>query len=120
MRTGVLLINLGTPDEPTPAAVGRFLREFLMVELVLDVPYPLRWFLVNLVIVPRRRKQSARLYQKIHTEGGPPLLVHTRNLRDKVAEKLSAPTHQYVVEIGMRYGKPSIASALAKLLAANV
>ena len=119
-RTGVLLINLGTPDEPTPEAVGRFLREFLMDEFVLDVPALLRWFLVNVVIVPRRKNQSARLYQKIHTEQGSPLLVHTLDLAEKVAAKLSAKNDDYVVEVGMRYGNPSIASALAKLLAANV
>jgi len=119
-RTGVLLINLGTPDEPTPEAVGRFLREFLMDEFVLDVPALLRWFLVKVVIVPRRKNQSARLYQKIHTEQGPPLLVHTRNLAEKVTAKLSARGDEYVVEVGMRYGNPSISSALAKLFAANL
>jgi len=119
-RTGVLLINLGTPDEPTPEAVGRFLREFLMDEFVLDVPTPLRWFLVNVVIVPRRKMHSAHLYQKIHTEQGSPLLVHTRDLAEKVAASLTAKNDGYVVEIGMRYGHPSIASALAKLFAARV
>ena len=119
-RTGVLLINLGTPDEPTPEAVGRFLREFLMDEFVLDVPTPLRWFLVNVIIVPRRKTQSARLYQKIHTKQESPLLLHTRNLAERVAAKLSAKNDEYVVQVGMRYGNPSIGSALAKLFAANL
>jgi ferrochelatase len=119
-RTGVLLINLGTPDEPTPKAVGRFLREFLMDGFVLDVPAPFRWFLVNLLIVPRRRKRSAGLYQKIYSEQGSPLLFHTRNLATEVTAHLSSKDHQYVVEFGMRYGSPSIASSLAKLRAANV
>ena len=70
-RTGVLLINLGTPDDPSPEAVGRFLREFLMDGFVLDIPAPLRWPLVNVAIVPRRRKHSAQLYQKIHSDDGP-------------------------------------------------
>ena len=53
-RTGVLLINLGTPDAPTPEAVGRYLREFLMDGYVIDLPKPLRWFLVHVMIVPQR------------------------------------------------------------------
>jgi protoporphyrin/coproporphyrin ferrochelatase len=62
---GVLLINLGTPDAPTPEAVGPYLREFLMDPFVIDMPKPLRWFLVNIMIVPRRKVQSARAYQKV-------------------------------------------------------
>jgi len=120
MRIGVLLINLGTPDEPTPDAVGRFLREFLMDEFVLDIPAPLRWFLVNVVIVPRRQKQSARLYQKIHTEHGSPLLIHSRELAETVAARLSGRPDEFMVQLGMRYGNPSIGSALAKLFAENV
>lgn len=119
-RTGVLLINLGTPDEPTPKAVGRFLREFLMDRFVLDMPAPMRWFLVNIMIVPRRRKRSARLYQKIQSEQGSPLLFHTRNLASKVASQLSLRDHHYVVEFGMRYGSPSIADSLERLQAAEV
>jgi len=64
-RTGVLLINLGTPDAPTPEAVGRYLREFLMDGYVIDLPKPLRWFLVHVMIVPRRKEQSAKAYQKV-------------------------------------------------------
>src|SRR6266567_1720022 len=120
MRIGVLLINLGTPDEPTPEAVGRFLREFLMDEFVLDIPAPLRWFLVNVVIVPRRQKQSARLYQKIHTEHGSPLLIHSLELAERVAARLSGRPDEFMVQLGMRYGNPSIGSALAKLFAENV
>src|SRR5438876_11684703 len=64
-RTGVLLINLGTPDAPTPEAVGRYLREFLMDGYVIDLPKPLRWFFVHVMIVPRRKEQSAKAYQKV-------------------------------------------------------
>jgi protoporphyrin/coproporphyrin ferrochelatase len=115
-RTGVLLINLGTPDAPTPEAVGRYLREFLMDGFVIDVPFPLRWFLVNVVIVPRRKHQSALLYQKIHSDKGSPLLVNTRKLALEVERVLANGTDGYVVEFAMRYGNPSIASALAKLV----
>jgi len=116
--TGILLINLGTPDAPTPEAVGRYLREFLMDPFVIDSPNPLRWFLVNVLIVPKRKYQSAAAYQKVQMPGGSPLLVHTRALREKVAAELER--ENYVVEYAMRYGNPSIASALAKLNAQNV
>ena len=115
-QTGVLLINLGTPDEPSPEAVGKFLREFLMDGFVLDIPAPLRWPLVNIAIVPRRRKQSALLYQKIHSDRGPALLVNTRELAEKVTAQLGATNgRRYVVKFGMRYGNPSIGAALAEL-----
>jgi ferrochelatase len=112
-RTGVLLINLGTPDAPTPAAVGPYLRQFLMDGFVIDAPKPLRWFLVNVLIVPRRKVQSAKAYQKVQLPGGSPLLVYTRELAEKVGVEL--PSDRYAVEYAMRYGNPSIASGLAKL-----
>ncbi len=113
-RIGVLLINLGTPDAPTPEAVGPYLREFLMDGFVIDVPRPLRWFLVNVMIVPRRKIQSAKAYQKVQLPEGSPLLVYTRELAEKVAEVL-AKDERYVVEYAMRYGNPSIASVLSRL-----
>ncbi|HYX30588.1 MAG TPA: ferrochelatase [Pyrinomonadaceae bacterium] len=115
--TGVLLINLGTPDDPTPVAVGRYLREFLMDPLVIDLPAPLRWFLVNVTIVPRRKHRSAEAYKKIQMAEGSPLLVYTRALAEKVAAELGAA---YDVEYGMRYGNPSIGLALKNLQARGV
>lgn len=115
--TGVLLINLGTPDAPTPEAVGRYLREFLMDGFVIDMPVPLRWFLVNVLIVPRRKYQSAEAYQKIQTAEGPPLLIHTRSLAQKVAKQLG---DDYFVTFAMRYGNPSIKSELQKLKSLGV
>lgn len=116
-RTGVLLINIGTPDAPTPEAVGRYLREFLMDEYVLDMPFIKRWLLVNLIIVPRRKHHSAEHYQKIQTDEGSPLLAHTRNFAKGLALELSP---EYDVEIGMRYGNPSISTALQNLKSARV
>ena len=118
MKTGVLLINLGTPDAPTPETVGRYLREFLMDGFVINSPYLLRWFLVNVLIVPRRKYQSAEAYQKIQLPEGSPLLVYTRGLAQKVATRLNS--NEYVVEFGMRYGNPSIKSALEKLKSHSV
>src|SRR5215471_9977676 len=102
MITGVLLINLGTPDAPTPDAVGRYLREFLMDPFVIDLPTPLRWFLVNVMTVPRRKRQSAEAYQKIQLPEGSPLLVHTRALAHEVAQRLNERGEKYVVEYSMR------------------
>src|SRR5438067_7376392 len=106
MSTGVLLINLGTPDAPTPDSVGRYLRQFLMDPFVIDTPAPLRWLLVNVAIVPRRKYQSARAYQKIQMREGSPLLVHTRALAHEVAQRLNSSDGNYEVEFGMRYGHP--------------
>jgi ferrochelatase len=117
--TGVLLINLGTPDAPTPEAVGPYLRQFLMDGFVIDVPAPLRWLLVNVMIVPRRKVQSAKAYQKVQLPGGSPLLVYTRELAEQVALEL-ASDNRYLVEFAMRYGNPSISSAVAKLKSAEV
>ena len=116
-RTGVLLINLGTPDAPTPEAVGRYLREFLMDPFVIDLPVAARWFLVNVLIVPRRKHQSSEAYRKIQLPEGPPLLVHTRALAQAVSQRLG---DECVVELGMRYGNPSIKSAVSKLKSGGV
>src|SRR5437867_764957 len=119
-RTGVLLINLGTPDAQTPEAVGRYLREFLMDGFVIDLPAPLRWLLVNVVIVPRRKYQSAHAYQKIQGPEGSPLLIHTRELAREVARRLNNSADAYLVEYAMRYGNPSIKSALTTLKSSGV
>ena len=120
MSTGVLLINLGTPDAPTPDAVGRYLRQFLMDPFVIDTPAPLRWLLVNVAIVPRRKYQSASAYQKIQLPEGSPLLVHTRALAHEVAQRLNSSGENYAVEFGMRYGNPPIKSALEVLKSRGV
>jgi ferrochelatase len=114
-RIGVLLINLGTPDAPTPEAVGSYLREFLMDGFVIDVPKPLRWFVVNVMIVPRRKGQSAKAYQKVQLPEGSPLRVYTRALAENVAARLAVDDNRYTVEYAMRYGNPSIAASLNRL-----
>ena len=116
-RTGVLLINIGTPDDPSPEAVGRYLREFLMDGYVLDMPFIKRWLLVNRIIVPRRKHYSAEHYQKVQMPEGSPLRVHTERFTAGLISELG---HDYAVEIGMRYGNPSIAAGLSKLKNAGV
>jgi len=116
-RIGVLLVNLGTPDSPKVRDVRRYLREFLSDPDVITLPGPLRWLLVNAVILPTRPRRSAHAYQQIWLPGGSPLMVHSRALADAVAAKLSAEFH---VELGMRYGAPSIPTALAKLARVDI
>ena len=114
---GLLLINLGTPDAPTPGAVRRYLREFLSDPRVLDI-HPLgRALLLNLFILPTRPRKSAAAYQKVWTERGSPLLFHSQDLTAGVQERLGPA---WLVKLGMRYGAPSIGEALLALLHAGV
>jgi ferrochelatase len=116
-RTGALLLNLGTPDSPSVSDVRRYLREFLSDPRVIDIPALGRWLLLNLVILPFRPKRSAAAYAKIWTPEGSPLLTHSRALADAVGRELGP---DWVVALGMRYGEPTIASALEQLRDANV
>ncbi len=109
---GLLLVNVGSPDSPEPADVRRFLREFLSDPAVMDVAAPLRWLLLHLVILPFRPARSAQAYRRVWSADGSPLLVHGLALARKVQKRLGAG---YAVEIGMRYGAPSIRSALERL-----
>lgn len=110
--TGVVLINLGTPAAPTPFAVARYLRQFLMDPLVLDVATWRRFLLVHLLIVPFRSRKSSRAYREIWTDRGSPLLFHGLDLAAKVGARLGPDCP---VTLGMRYGQPSIGSALEQL-----
>ncbi len=110
-RAGLLLINLGTPNSPEPQDVGRYLSEFLMDKYVIGLPWFLRWILVNLLIVPRRKFASAHVYKTVWTDQGSPLLFHLESLADEVRKKAG---DRYEIEIGMRYGDPSIERAICK------
>jgi protoporphyrin/coproporphyrin ferrochelatase len=119
--TGVLVINLGTPDAPTTGAVRRFLRQFLSDPHVIQYPRVLWWLILNLVILVIRPSRSAAAYRKIWAEKGSPLLVHSEAITNKLRECMvsadAAPVH---VELAMTYGEPSIAKALDKLFAKGV
>ncbi|MBK9037296.1 MAG: ferrochelatase [Myxococcales bacterium] len=118
MADGLLLINLGTPDDPSPGAVRRYLRQFLGDPRVLDMNAVGRALLLNLIILPTRPRKSAHAYQQIwDATRGSPLLYNSRDLQEAVAARLGPG---WVVELGMRYGNPSIASALDRLIAAGV
>ncbi|MBI2340703.1 MAG: ferrochelatase [Deltaproteobacteria bacterium] len=117
MKNGVLLINLGTPDEPTVPAVRRYLKEFLSDPYVIDINPLARWLLVNCIIGPFRSPKSTLAYKKIWTDRGSPLLFHTMDLTKKVAEKLGS---NFAVETAMRYGNPGLKTAIARLVDAGV
>lgn len=113
---GVLIVNLGTPDEPTAPAVRRYLAEFLSDPRVVEAPRILWWPVLHGYILRTRPAQSAAAYQKIWSEQGSPLLLHTMDIARGVQETLSARLAGAVnVEMGMCYGNPSIKSALRKL-----
>ena len=109
-KQGVLLINLGSPDSTKVGDVRTYLREFLMDGRVLDAPWPIRWCVVHLAILPKRPAASAEAYEKIWTKDGSPLVVTSKNLRRKLEERMGIP-----VELAMRYRNPSAADALTRL-----
>lgn len=115
--TGVLLINVGTPDSPAVGDVRKYLSQFLNDPRVIDIPWIARKLLVNAIIVPFRAPKSAKLYKQMWTPEGSPLLIHSRNFGVKLQEQLG---DDYMVEIAMRYQSPSIESALEKLRKANL
>jgi ferrochelatase len=115
-RVGVLLANLGTPESPDRKAVARFLREFLSDPRVVDLPRYLWLPLLNLVIIPLRAGRSAAAYREIWRAEGSPLLVLTERLSRKLAAALDGRAR---VEVGMRYGEPSIRTGLERLRAAG-
>ena len=115
-QMGVLLVNLGTPDAPDRASVRRYLKEFLWDPRVVEVPRPAWWLVLNGVILNTRPGRSARAYQKSWTEEGSPLLVISRRQHRALTELLERRFGCKVpVALGMRYGNPSIAGALAEL-----
>lgn len=116
-KKGVLLVNLGTPDSPSVADVRKYLREFLMDERVIDIPFLSRWFLVNVIIATFRGPKSAKEYQKLWDERGSPLKFYSEDLVEGVRKELG---EGYEVVLGMRYQNPSIAQALTDLRKAQV
>ncbi len=119
--TGVLVVNLGTPDAPTPEAVRRFLAEFLSDPRVVNLPR-LPWQLVlRAFVLPFRPKRSARAYQQVWTPAGSPLLTGTEALTRALESRLRALLPDPpAVAMGMTYGNPSIGRALERLLASGV
>ena len=121
MKTGILLINLGTPDNPGPGAVGRYLTEFLSDGRVIDIPWLPRQILVRGIISPLRRFRSSREYKKVWTENGSPLLLHGLELTRKVAERCTrlAADHPELGELhvhfAMRYQNPGMPKVMEEM-----
>lgn len=115
-RIGVLITNLGTPDAPTAAALRRYLGEFLWDPRVVEMPRPLWWLALNALILRVRPRRSAKSYASIWTEQGSPLLLHTQNQAAALGRALAGRYgDDIIVDFAMRYGSPSIASALQRL-----
>ena len=116
-KRAVLLVNLGSPASTSVPDVRRYLREFLGDERVLDLPAPLRWLLLEGLILPTRPKRSAKAYAEIWTPEGSPLVRTSQSVRQKLGAALGAETPVY---LAMRYGEPSIRIVVAQLTADGV
>jgi ferrochelatase len=109
MSKAILLVNLGSPDSPSVPDVRRYLNEFLMDGRVIDTAWPLRRFIVGMILI-NRPKESAHAYQSIWTPAGSPLVVTSRNIQAGLQARVNVP-----VELAMRYQNPSIESAVKRL-----
>ena len=111
-KTGVLLVNLGTPDSPSVSDVRKYFFEFLNDPRVIDLPWLLRKILVNIIIVPFRSPKSANIYKQLWTENGSPLLIYGKKVKEKLQNELGS---EYDVELAMRYRNPSMDAVLEKM-----
>ncbi|MBN4073646.1 MAG: ferrochelatase [Gammaproteobacteria bacterium] len=114
--TGILITNLGTPDAPTASALRCYLGEFLWDKRVVEIARPIWWVILHGIILRTRPAKSAKAYVSVWMEGGSPLLVYSKGQKEalqvRLKERFNGPV---VVELGMRYGNPSIESGLEKL-----
>jgi ferrochelatase len=111
-KTGVLLVNLGTPDSPSVSDVRKYFFEFLNDPRVIDLPWLLRKILVNIIIVPFRSPKSANIYKQLWTENGSPLLIYGKKVKEMLQNELGS---EYDVELAMRYRNPSMDAVLEKM-----
>lgn len=115
-KTAVLLINLGTPDSPSVSDVRSYLSQFLNDPRVIDIPWLARKMLVNLIIVPFRAPKSAKIYQKLWTENGSPLLYYSNRVKDLLQQELQG---SHDVFLAMRYKNPSIPNVMEEIRKKN-
>jgi ferrochelatase len=115
-KTGVLLVNLGTPDSPSVKDVRRYLFEFLNDPRVIDIPAALRFFLVNFIIVPFRAPKSSEIYKLLWTDKGSPILIYGESVKEKLQKELG---DSFEVELAMRYQNPSLDNVLDKMRVKN-
>ncbi len=115
-RTGILLVNLGTPDAPTAKALRPYLKQFLSDTRVIEIPRAVWWFILNGVILNTRPAKSAEKYASIWTQDGSPLLVNTRKQASLLKGLLGERGHRgLVVDFAMRYGNPSVESVIGRM-----
>ncbi|MBI1422809.1 MAG: ferrochelatase [Gammaproteobacteria bacterium] len=115
-RTGILLVNLGTPNAPTAAAVRRYLGEFLSDPRVVEIPRLIWWLILNGIVLRFRPKRVAHAYASIWMDGGSPLLVYSRAIADALRARCEAELGGPVlVELAMRYGSPAMRDVLRKM-----
>ncbi|MFD2190867.1 ferrochelatase [Pistricoccus aurantiacus] len=118
---GVMLVNLGTPDAPTPQAVRRYLAQFLWDKRVVDAPRPLWWLILHGIILRIRPGRVAKAYQSVWTEEGSPLMAIGRRQQQALIQTLAERHGQAIpVELAMTYGNPSLKEAGLKLRDAGV
>jgi ferrochelatase len=117
-KRGVLLVNLGSPDAPTVSAVRRYLREFLWDPRVVNLPRPLWWGILHGFVLTFRPRKSAKAYRKIWAGEHAPLIEFTRELSQRLAEKLAPDNIR--VDMAMRYGRPAIADKLREFESAGI
>ena len=107
-KIGILITNLGTPDNPDPKSLRKYLKQFLSDKRVVDYNRLLWWLILNVIILNVRPRKSAKLYESIWTDEGSPLLVNMQS----IVKKLQARNEGVQIQLGMRYGNPSIEKAL--------
>ena len=117
MKKAILLINLGTPLQPTKKEVGKFLTEFLNDRFVIDIPWLFRKLLVNLIIVPFRTAKSTKMYEKLWTDEGSPISLHLENLGDALRTELALDVPVFTA---MRYGSPHMRQTLQSIADAQI
>ena len=116
-KTGVLLIQLGTPDSPSTRDVARYLGEFLNDPRVIDLPWLLRRLLVNGIIVPFRSPKSAKIYRDLFKLNGgrSPLLEHAESVQALLQQRFKGDQEEITIEMAMRYQSPSIEAVLERM-----
>jgi len=119
-RAAILMVNLGTPEAPTAAALRHYLRQFLSDRRVIEVPKPIWWLILNGIILPFRAPKSAKAYASIWTEHGSPLLIQNRALAQRLEKHLQQTLPRVDVMLAMSYGQPSIDQAIDRLRAENI
>lgn len=119
-RTAILMIQLGTPDAPEPAAVRRYLKQFLSDPRVVEIPRLVWWLILNGIILNTRPKKSAQKYQAIWRKEGSPLMINSKAQAKLLQGYLGERGHDVVVALAMRYGKPGIPAVMQQLREANV